>query len=238
MVVVVRQVTHAGMDAADELRVAFRKTLSGSFLATNGLFHFNRHLGPVWQIESNRKFDDAVLDGRGNAHADILPAFQQRGNCQRTTFFPLLRHEAAEDAEVRRVPPRARAPHRAHPFAQREPVVRLERLQFAVGVQTHLRHVAEEVQKPIGRAAPVCYLRFMPTSLDPAELRPALHARIDQLDGESLAVLHRVALQLELEELVSQVDADFDALRKQGRLERLPEIIREARAAIRARTAA
>ena len=83
-----------------------------------------------------------------------------------------------------------------------------------------------------------CYLRSMQTSLDPAELRPALHARIDQLDGESLAVLHRVALQLELEELVSEVDAGFDTLREQGRLERLPEIIREARAAIRARTAA
>ena len=78
----------------------------------------------------------------------------------------------------------------------------------------------------------------MATSLDPAELRPALHARIDKLDGESLVVLHRVTLQLELKELVGQVDAGFDTLREQGRLERLPEIIREARAAIRARTAA
>ena len=84
----------------------------------------------------------------------------------------------------------------------------------------------------------VCYLGSMPTSLDPAELRPALHARIDQLDAESLAVLHRVALQLELDELVTQVDAEFDTLREQGRLERLPEIVGEARAAIRARTAA
>ena len=84
----------------------------------------------------------------------------------------------------------------------------------------------------------MCYLRTMPTSLDPAELRPALHARIDQLDGESLAVPPRVALQLELDELVGQVDADLDTLREQRRLERLPEIIREARAAIRARTAA
>ena len=135
-----------------------------------------------------------------------------------------------------RVLPRARAPHRPHPLAQREPVVGLEGFQFAVGVQTHLRHCS--VGNRVGGCVRVCYLRSMPTSLDPAELRPVLHARIDQLDGESLAVLHRVALQLELEELVSQVDADFDALREQGRLERLPEIIREARAAIRARTAA
>ena len=150
----------------------------------------------------------------------------------------LFRHQAEEDAEVRRVLPRARAPHRAHPLTQREPVVRLERFEFAVGVQSHLRHVAEEIQKPIGPRVRVCYLRSMPTSLDPAKLRPALHARIDQLDGESLAVLHRVALQLELDELVTQVDAEFDTLREQGRLERLPEIVGEARAAIRARTAA
>lgn len=78
----------------------------------------------------------------------------------------------------------------------------------------------------------------MPTSFDPADLRPTLHARIDQLDGEALAVLHRVALQLELEQLVTQVDAEFDALRAQGRLERVPEIVRDARAAIRARAAA
>ena len=84
----------------------------------------------------------------------------------------------------------------------------------------------------------MCYLRFMPTSLDPAELRPALHATIDQLDAESLAVLHRITLQMELEGLVAGVDAEFDALRESGRLERLPEIIREARAAIRARTPA
>ena len=78
----------------------------------------------------------------------------------------------------------------------------------------------------------------MPTTLDPAELRPALHARIDQLEGEALAILHRVALQLELDQLVADVDAEFDALRSQGRLENLPEIIREARAAIRVQTAA
>ena len=78
----------------------------------------------------------------------------------------------------------------------------------------------------------------MPNTLDPAELRPALHARIDQLEGEALAILHRVALQLELDQLVADVDAEFDALRSQARLGSLPEIIREARAAIRAQTAA
>ena len=78
----------------------------------------------------------------------------------------------------------------------------------------------------------------MPTTLEPSELRPALHAKVDQLEGEALAILHRVALQLELDQIVGEVDAEFDTLREQGRLDRVPEIIREARAAIRARAAA
>ena len=80
--------------------------------------------------------------------------------------------------------------------------------------------------------------RVMPTTLEPSELRPALHAKVEQLDDEALAILHRVALQLELDQLVGEVDADFDKLRTQGGVERIPEIIREARAAIRGRTAA
>ncbi len=79
---------------------------------------------------------------------------------------------------------------------------------------------------------------FMPTTLEPSELRPALHAKVDQLDGEALAILHRVALRLELDQVVAEVDAEFDTLREQGRLAHLPQIIQEARAAIRARSAA
>lgn len=77
----------------------------------------------------------------------------------------------------------------------------------------------------------------MPTTLEPSELRPALHAKVEQLDGEALAILHRVALQLELDQLVGEVDGDFDNLRAQGGLDRLPEIVREVRAAIRLRGA-
>ena len=82
------------------------------------------------------------------------------------------------------------------------------------------------------------YLPHMSTNLDPGELRPALHAKIDEMDEETLAILHHVALQLELDRLAGEVDAEFDQLRQQGRLDRLPEIIREARDAIRARGAA
>src|SRR5258708_7912339 len=77
----------------------------------------------------------------------------------------------------------------------------------------------------------------MLTTLDPGKLRPALHAKIDEMDGETLAILHRVALELELDRLSGEVDAGFDQLRGQGRLDRLPEILREAREAIPARSA-
>ncbi len=36
------------------------------------------------------------------------------------------------------------------------------------------------------------------TELDPKQLRPLLHAEIDRLRDEDVALLHRVALQLEL----------------------------------------
>lgn len=74
-------------------------------------------------------------------------------------------------------------------------------------------------------------------SSDPVEIRPLLHAEIDRLDDDDVAVLHRIALELELEAVTRRLDAAFDEVRAAGKLERLPEIIREARAAIRARKA-
>ncbi len=73
--------------------------------------------------------------------------------------------------------------------------------------------------------------------LDPKELRPLLHAEIDKLRDENVALLHRVALQLALEEVSARLDEGFDADRAAGKLARLPEIIREARAALRQRPA-
>ena len=69
------------------------------------------------------------------------------------------------------------------------------------------------------------------TDIDPKDLRPLLHAEIDKLRDDS------VALQLELEEVSARLDAGFDADRAAGKLARLPEIIREARAALRQRSA-
>ena len=57
------------------------------------------------------------------------------------------------------------------------------------------------------------------------------------MDDVNLAVLHRVALQLELEDVVARLDAGFDEDRTDGKLARLPEIINEAREALKQRGA-
>ena len=73
--------------------------------------------------------------------------------------------------------------------------------------------------------------------MDPKELRPLLHAEVDRLRDENLLVLHRVALELELDEVTERLNEGFDADRAAGKLARLPEIIREPRAALRTRQA-
>jgi hypothetical protein len=76
---------------------------------------------------------------------------------------------------------------------------------------------------------------FASVPTDPKELRPLLHAEVEKLRDENLLVLHRVALELELEEVTDRLNEGFDADRAAGKLARLPELIREARAVIHAR---
>jgi len=71
--------------------------------------------------------------------------------------------------------------------------------------------------------------------IDPKELRPLLHAEVDKLCDENLLLLHRVAMELELDEVTERLDAGFDEDRAAGKLARLPDIIRDARASLRAR---
>ena len=71
---------------------------------------------------------------------------------------------------------------------------------------------------------------------DPKELRPLLHERIDQWAAEDLVLLHRVMLELERDLRAAELNEEFDRDRESGRLARLPEIIREARAAIAKRS--
>lgn len=66
-----------------------------------------------------------------------------------------------------------------------------------------------------------------------AELKATLHARIESMDERHLALVERVLLTLEAEELSAQLDASFDADRRAGRFtpERVREAIAEARVA-------
>jgi hypothetical protein len=72
----------------------------------------------------------------------------------------------------------------------------------------------------------------VPAPTDPNVLRPLLHERVDQWAADDLPLLHRVMLELERDRLVAELNAEFDRDRESGRLARLPEIIRAARAAL------
>lgn len=65
-----------------------------------------------------------------------------------------------------------------------------------------------------------------------AELKASLHAKIDALDGPHLALVERVLLTLEAEELSAQLDAGFDADRQSGLLSaaRIETALAEVRA--------
>jgi hypothetical protein len=78
---------------------------------------------------------------------------------------------------------------------------------------------------------------FSTLPIDPKDLRPLLHAEVEKLHDENLRVLHRVALELELDEVTERLNTGFDADRTAGKLARVPEMIRAARAAIHARPA-
>ena len=71
------------------------------------------------------------------------------------------------------------------------------------------------------------------TVLEPKKLRPEIIQRIEALDDESLLVLHRVLLIVEKQRLWRELSAEADQDRRLGKLDRLPEIIQEARTSLR-----
>ncbi len=73
-------------------------------------------------------------------------------------------------------------------------------------------------------------LSVLPTK--PNDLRPLLHAEVDKLRDENVFLLHRVAMELELDEVTDRSNAGFDEDRAAGKLARLPEILRAARASL------
>jgi hypothetical protein len=68
------------------------------------------------------------------------------------------------------------------------------------------------------------------TVLEPKKLRPEIIQRVEAMDDESLLVLYRVLLIVEKERLWRELAAEAEEDRRSGKFERLPEIIRTARA--------
>jgi len=72
-----------------------------------------------------------------------------------------------------------------------------------------------------------------PMEPPPKNLRPELLRRISSMPEDDLVWLHEVLLNVEKERLWEELSSDMEAERQAGRLQRLPEIIREVRAELR-----
>ncbi|MGH7994597.1 MAG: hypothetical protein ACREDQ_13835, partial [Limisphaerales bacterium] len=64
----------------------------------------------------------------------------------------------------------------------------------------------------------------------PEQLKPVLHEKIERMNGEQLALLDRVLLQLEAEQAADRLSEAFDADQAQGKFRRVAELIRQFRA--------
>jgi hypothetical protein len=64
----------------------------------------------------------------------------------------------------------------------------------------------------------------------PEQLKPVLHEKIERMNGEQLALLDRVLLQLEVEQSADHLSEAFDAEHAEGKFRRAAELIRGWRA--------
>jgi hypothetical protein len=71
---------------------------------------------------------------------------------------------------------------------------------------------------------------LQPLTMEPEKLKPALHEKIERMDSLHLALLNRVMLQLEAEELADRLGGAFDKDQEQGLRRRIPELVRQFRA--------
>ena len=69
--------------------------------------------------------------------------------------------------------------------------------------------------------------------LEPKTLRPEIIQRIEAMDEESLLLLHRIILVVEKQRLWRELSAEAEQDRRLGKLDRIQEVIREARAELR-----
>lgn len=73
-------------------------------------------------------------------------------------------------------------------------------------------------------------MKSAPLPVDPEKLKPVLHDKIERMDGQHLALLSRVLLQLEAEEAAERLGNAFDTDHEQGLLRRIPELVKQFRA--------
>ena len=66
--------------------------------------------------------------------------------------------------------------------------------------------------------------------VEPEKLKPVLHDKIERMDGQHLAVLNHVLLQLEAEECAERSGEASDKDHDQGLLRRVPELVKRFRA--------
>lgn len=66
--------------------------------------------------------------------------------------------------------------------------------------------------------------------IPPEQLKPALHEKIERMNGEQLALLDRVLLQLEAEQAADHLSEAFDADHVHGKFRRVAELVRQFRA--------
>jgi hypothetical protein len=69
-----------------------------------------------------------------------------------------------------------------------------------------------------------------PLNIEPENLKPVLHEKIERMDAEHLSLLNRVLLQVEAEELADRLNESFDKDREQGKLRRVSELVKQFRA--------
>ena len=66
--------------------------------------------------------------------------------------------------------------------------------------------------------------------VEPDKLKPILHEKIERMNGEQLALLERVLLQIEVDERADRLAEAFDRDAAQGRFKRIAEVVRQFRA--------
>jgi hypothetical protein len=71
------------------------------------------------------------------------------------------------------------------------------------------------------------------TVMEARKLRPEIIRRIEAMDDDSLLLLHRLLLRIEKERRWHELSAEAEADRRSGKLDRLSEVIRDARAELR-----